>query len=362
MHKALGLVLLFLFLLSCKENSTPQPKEKNLQESNSEIDLGNKIEDWINYAYKDSVEILLNADKFALKITKGYPITDSLRNSISSSIKKTPWLKNELETSANFDVYYAGNKKDKGFEFLYFLVAYNPGFNYIIFQMDKDSIVDMFSFIRAGYLSDSYGTTLKIANHMGEHYEEQGILLKAIKRNFNRANCSEVWNQSVIVDDLLKNTTTLRTMLLACRSDQHTKDTDSLIELLNTDPHYSLLLYDYHAKKGNFSKALAYLKVLKSLLPFDSYLNVPEAALHNKLTNYKKADSLIGAVDSKYVHDYFYLYTKLDAEIKLETYAEALKTLSLLRGEGMTKSEILEFIEIQYPDFYRHKSFQSWNL
>ena len=362
MHKALGLTILFILLQSCAEESIPEPKEKPAPEGKLDLELGSKIEDWIKYAYEDSVERLLNAKKIARKITKGYPISDSLRTSISFSIKKTSWLRNELETSANFDLYYSGYKKDKGFDFLYFLVAYNPGFNYIIFQMEADSIVDMFSFIRAGYLSDSYGTTLKIANALGKNYEQQGEQLRQIKGSFNRGDCVGAWQQAGSLSSLVKNTTSLRTMLLSCHSDLHEKDSDSLVQLLNTDPHYCLLLYDYHAKRGSYSKALTYLNVLKSLLPKDNYLNIPEADLHNKLSNYRKADSLLNKLDLKYRHDYFFLYTKLDSEIKLKAFDEALKTLSLLRGEGVSKSEILEFIEMQYPDFYLHKSFQSWNL
>lgn len=362
MHKALGLVAFFFLFFSCGEESIPEPGEKRLNESRSEISLGIKIEDWINYAYEDSVEGLLNAKKFARKITKGYPITDSLRTSISLSIKKTPWLRNEFETSANYDVYYTGYKKDKGFDFLYFLVAYNPGFNYIIFQLENDSIVDMFSFIRAGYMSDSYGTTLKIANLLGKNYARQGEYLRELKRNFNEGNCSSVWKESDSLNDLVKNTASLRTMLLTCKSDQYKKETDSLVQLLNTDPHYCLLLYDYHAKNGNYSKGLTYLNVLSSLLPEGNYLNVPEAALHNKLGNHRKADSLLNKLDSKYGHDFFFLYTKLDSEIKLKAFDRALETLSLLRGEGVSKGELMEFIKIQYPDFYRHTSFQSWNF
>jgi hypothetical protein len=362
MHKALGLVVFLLLLFSCTERSIPEPTGKSEPESKLAIDLGEKIEDWINYAYEDSVERLLNAEKFARKITKGYPITDSLRASISLSIKNTNWLRNELKTSAQYDVYYTGYKKDKGFDFLYFLVAYNPGFNYIIFQMEADSIVDMFSFIRAGYMSDSYGTTLKIANALGKNYEQQGDRLLGIKNRFNEGDCSAVWEKADGLNDLIKNTTSLRTMLLTCNSNTYEKGSDSLVQLLNTDPHYCLLLYDYHAKKREYSKALTYLNVLKSLLPQDGYLNIPEAALHNNLFNYKKADSLLNELDERYRHDYFFLYTKLESEIKLKAYDKAIKTLSLLREEGISRSEILDFVEIQYPDFYLHKSFQSWNL
>lgn len=359
MYKTVGFLLLLFLLMACEEKSVPQPQAKIVSRELTNK-LPEKINDWINFASLDSVEGLLNAQKFSRKITKGYPIPDSLRTALALSIKKTPWLQNELKTSAAYEVYFSGIKRDKNTTFLYYLVAYNPGFNYLVFQCENDSIVDMFSFIRAGYLSESYGKTIRLAQYLGSNYSDQAEKLEKMKRVFAASHCDSLWKLVEELDPNLSGSATLRTMLISC-PEQNTQS-DSLIKLVATDPHYCLLLYDYYAKTGKLSKAKTYLEVLESLLPEGNYLNIPKANLEIKWSNFNKADSLIENVDKKYHHDYFYLYTKLDVEIRLKSFKRAVQTLDLLRQEGVSKANLLTFVEEQYPDFFKHKDFLKWKI